>query len=301
MLLKSWISGRKRDIRGERERVVEYDGQSNENWTWIFVFSEVLHGFDKMAKAIIIKHQLCPYSLSTFTQSHTHAHTCMYGIFWASDAALLNHKNGRMWKIISQWMNYITHWRIQRGIHAFIFNVTQYICVCASMSIVYPHDMAVEMKLGTHAFARTIPFIVNVCSQIHMNEFCPLRKRQEQSFSNAYKCVRHYDQTVEKQSVFEIKATNTDNKCVKKIVSACACVCVCLCPKPKILKVKRFLNHVYGIIHIFKMSNEEDKWAIMSVKLDSLTEMCVCAFRKRAVAFVLSTIFTHWFWWIGVW
>lgn len=51
-----------------------------------------------------------------------------------------------------------------------------------------------------------------------------IRIRQEQSFSNAYKCVRHYEQTVEKQSVFEIKATNTGNKCVKKIVSACACV-----------------------------------------------------------------------------
>lgn len=120
-----------------------------------------------------------------------------------------------------------------------------------------------------------------------------LRKRQEQSFSNAYKCVRHYDQTVEKQSVFEIKATNTDNKCVKKIVSACACVCVCLCPKPKILKVKRFLNHVYGIIHIFKMSNEEDKWAIMSVKLDSLTEMCVCVLFGKGPSLLYFRPFSH--------
>lgn len=43
-----------------------------------------------------------------------------------------------------------------------------------------------------------------------------LRTTMRKTRTIILKCVRHYEQTVEKQSVFEIKATNTDNKCVKR-------------------------------------------------------------------------------------
>lgn len=70
--------------------------------------------------------------------------------------------------------------------------------------------------------------------------------------------------------------SETESVCFLASVSQCACVCTA---EIENVKSKTVLDTYKAYKYIFKMSNEKDKWAIMSVKLVSLTDVCVS---KRA-------------------
>lgn len=86
------------------------------------------------------------YSLSAPYTHHIHS---IHWAFWSTDAALLNHKNGRMWKII--WIIL----RIDAYKEAFmrLSLMSRNTCACAC-ACVYPYDMTIEKKAWNTCFRK---------------------------------------------------------------------------------------------------------------------------------------------------